>query len=170
MEEKVTQRGFYFLLGILVACFIWWIATPEPRQEPNPIRIELKTDSIKKDTIVKTVAAVQRKAAQSINKPLTEAALKSELKKHNIPHSNIVLAQAKLESGNFKSKLTRTHNNIFGIKSGNKYKKYPHWSACVADYKKRISSRYSGGNYYVFLNKIGYAEDPAYTSRLKSLV
>jgi uncharacterized membrane protein YvbJ len=165
MEEKITQRGFYFLLGILVVCIIWML-TPKKPQEINPIQIELKTDSIKKDTVIKLTQEFA-----PVSKPkLTAQNVKKEIKKHKIPHSDIVLAQAKLESGNFNSKLTKSHNNIFGLKTGNNYTYYTHWSDCVADYKKRISSRYKGGNYYVFLSKIGYAEDPNYISTLKTFV
>ena len=44
----------------------------------------------------------------------------AELIRQELPHPHIVLKQAKLESGNFKSKLTKTHNNILGIKQGKK--------------------------------------------------
>lgn len=100
---------------------------------------------------------------------LNEENVLIQIKKHEIPHPHIVLAQSKLESGNYKSKLTKTHNNIFGIKRGNKYKKYKNYIECIADYKRLISSRYRGGDYYKFLDKIKYAEK-SYTIILKKLV
>ena len=100
---------------------------------------------------------------------LNEKNVLIQIKKHEIPHPHIVLAQSKLESGNYKSKLTKTHNNIFGIKRGNKYKKYKNYIECIADYKRLISSRYKGGDYYEFLDKIKYAEK-SYTKILKKLV
>ena len=36
----------------------------------------------------------------------------AELIRQEVSHPHIVLKQAKLESGNFKSKLTKTHNNM----------------------------------------------------------
>lgn len=94
----------------------------------------------------------------------------TELVRQNIPHADIVLRQAKLESGNFKSKLTKTHNNVLGIKQGNKYKKYSHYSECITDYKKKISSRYRKGEcYYKFLTRIGYAKNPEYIKLLKRI-
>ena len=78
----------------------------------------------------------------------------AELIRQELPHPHIVLKQAKLESGNFKSKLTKTHNNILGIKQGKNYKKYTHYSECITDYKKKISSRYKGGDYYQFLKRL----------------
>lgn len=101
--------------------------------------------------------------------PLTEENVKAEILRLNIPHPEIVLAQAKLESGNFTSKLTHTHNNIFGLKIGNSYRKYPNWMLCVADYKKRISNRYKGGCYYQFLTRIRYAGSSNYIKALKSM-
>lgn len=93
----------------------------------------------------------------------------AELIRQEVPHPHIVLKQAKLESGNFKSKLTKTHNNILGIKQGKKYKKYTHYSECITDYKKRISNRYKGGDYYQFLKRIKYANNSAYIKLLKKL-
>ena len=39
----------------------------------------------------------------------------AELKRQRVPHAGIVLAQARLETGNFKSALCRKHHNLFGI-------------------------------------------------------
>lgn len=91
----------------------------------------------------------------------------AELKRQNIPHAEIVLAQARLETGNFSSKLCKTKHNIFGIKHGKQYASYRRWEDCVTDYKRRISIRYKGGDYYAFLQKIGYASDPRYIKKLK---
>lgn len=90
-----------------------------------------------------------------------------EIKRLGIPHPDIVLAQARLETGNFTSGLCRTHKNLFGIKHGKKYAKYRRWQDSVADYKRCISSRYNGGCYYAFLRRIGYASDKNYEKKLK---
>ena len=107
-----------------------------------------------------------------VKKPvaLNEKTLKEELIKNNIPHKDIVLAQAKLESAHFKSDLVKNNQNIFGLKKGNRYRKYSHWTECVKDYKKCISDRYSGGNYYAFLKRINYSEDKEYINILKEMV
>ena len=63
----------------------------------------------------------------------------------NIKFPHIVLAQAKLESGHFKSKMFLTNNNFFGMKvarkrpTTNKGEQYGHayyesWKDCVVDY------------------------------------
>lgn len=97
----------------------------------------------------------------------TKEQVKAELHRQGVPHAHIVLAQARLETGNFTSRLCRDNHNLFGIKHNGKYARYGHWRESVRDYKKRISSRYKGGCYYSFLKRIGYARDNEYINKLK---
>jgi len=92
-----------------------------------------------------------------------------ELHLQKVPHPTIVLAQARLESGNMKSDFYKRTNNLFGLKKGKKYATYKHWRDSVKDYKERISSRYNGGSYYKFLTKIGYAKDEKYNKKLQKI-
>ena len=101
---------------------------------------------------------------------VTKQDVLKELHRQKVPHANIVLAQARLESGNFKSALYKRTNNLFGIKSGKVYKEYPHWRKSVEDYRKLISSRYNGGCYYAFLENIKYATNPNYRKLLEEVV
>lgn len=94
--------------------------------------------------------------------------LKAELKRLNIKHQHIVYAQAKLESGNFKSKYFLEKNNLFGFRTKNGYLSFEDWKDCCAYYKKWQDKKYKGGNYYQFLVNIGYAEDSIYIQKLKS--
>lgn len=164
-ENAITNRLCYLLVGLIMGSVITLISVPKSTSKPpeNTIRIEMVKDSVK-------VTPKNVKVAQVKPKILNETNLKAELAKNKIPHANIVFAQAKLESGNFKSDLVRTHQNIFGLKKGNRYRRYSHWTECVKDYKKCISDRYDGGNYYAFLNRIGYASHPNYTGLLKDMV
>lgn len=164
-ENAITNRLCYLLVGLIMGSVITLVSVPKdsPKPSENTIRIEMVKDSVK-------VTPKNVKVAQVKPKVLNETNLKEELTKNKIPHANIVLAQAKLESGNFKSDLVRTHQNIFGLKKGNRYRRYSHWTECVKDYKKCISDRYDGGNYYAFLNRIGYASHPNYTGLLKDMV
>lgn len=93
--------------------------------------------------------------------------VRDEIQRQGLPHGDVVLAQARLETGNFTSRRCRVDKNIFGIKHSGRYAKYRRWQDCVADYKRRISSRYTGGDYYAFLRRIGYAKDPRYIQKLK---
>lgn len=96
--------------------------------------------------------------------------VRAEIRRQGIPHADIVLAQARLETGNFTSVRCKRDHNIFGIKHGRRYAVYHNWRESVADYKKRISSRYRGGDYYAFLRKIGYARDARYTNKVSNIV
>lgn len=93
--------------------------------------------------------------------------VRAELHRQGVPHADIVLAQARLETGNFTSRQCRVKHNLFGIKHNGKYASYRNWRESIADYKERISSRYTGGDYYAFLRRIGYAKGPKYISKLK---
>lgn len=87
-----------------------------------------------------------------------------------IPHPKIVYTQAILETGWFTSKGCTKHNNLFGIYEDGYHKKYTHWKESVRAYKKFISSKYKPNeDYYMFLKRIHYAEDPNYNSKLKQI-
>ena len=100
----------------------------------------------------------------------TAEQVRQELMMQGVPHHEIVLAQARHETGNFKSRLCRVNKNLFGIKHNGRYARYNHWRESIKDYKERISSRYKGGNYYAFLQRIGYAQDPAYLRKVRYIV
>lgn len=151
-EKEITNRLCYILIGVLIG-----LAIPYSKSTNKDIQVyEVTTDSIES----KVIKPIPKKV-------LNEKNLRAELIKHNIPHVDIVIAQAKLESGNFKSDLVKTHQNIFGLRKKNSYRRYSHWTECVEDYSKRISSRYKGGDYYAFLKRINYTTDDKYIEKLK---
>lgn len=96
--------------------------------------------------------------------------VRAELRKQNVPHAKIVLAQARLETGNFTSSRCKVDKNLFGMKRGRRYARYRCWQDSVKDYKERISSRYDGGDYYSFLRRIGYASDVRYAAKLRNII
>ena len=97
----------------------------------------------------------------------SEANLIIELFDNQIKEPNIVLAQAKLETGNFKSYLFKKSNNLFGFRDFNGYKAYKTWKHSVLAYKNWQDKKYKGGDYYLFLERIKYAEDTLYCNKLK---
>lgn len=88
-----------------------------------------------------------------------------------IKHPHIVTAQAILESGNFKSKVFKEYNNPFGLYNSKKkdYFKFKHWTDAVLAYQTMIEYKYKGGDYYQFLDAMGYAEDPDYIRKVKAI-
>lgn len=95
---------------------------------------------------------------------LTIPNLYQEIIRNGIQHPRIVLAQAILETGWFRSPLCRNRHNLFGLtnpKTG-KYYEFNHWTESVSAYYTKVQYKYKGGNYLQWLRDIGYAEDPRY--------
>lgn len=103
---------------------------------------------------------------------LTIPNLYQEIIRNGIKHPKIVLAQAILETGWFRSPLCRNRHNLFGLtnpKNG-KYYEFNHWTESVRAYYTKVQYRYSQKkqinssdvDYLKWLRDIGYAEDPRY--------
>ncbi len=100
----------------------------------------------------------------------TEYNLYKEILKDSILYPDIILKQAKLETGNFTSNVFKTRNNLFGFRLGNGYLKFDNWKQSVEYMAKWQKRRYNKGeNYYSFLKRIGYATDSSYCDKLKSI-
>jgi len=103
---------------------------------------------------------------------LVDSNVYREIVANKIHHPDIVLAQAKLETGNYKSKACTVYNNLFGLrKPDGSYYKFNSWQESVKAYKDWVQNKYTPPNdYYDFLDSIGYAEDVSYISKLKDMV
>ena len=84
----------------------------------------------------------------------------------------IVLAQALLETGYFSSRVCKEYNNLFGLydSKNREYFRFARWEDSVVAYQRMIQYKYKGGNYFQFLKRIGYAEDPRYLVKLAKVV
>ena len=116
--------------------------------------------------------------------PFSEENLIKLIKDCNIKYPHIVLAQAKLESNNFKSQVFKENNNLFGMRKArrritsatdekNTYAYYRDWVDCVYDYAMYQSEvMCSVSNEDEYFTKLGerYAEDPMYVSKLKGMI
>ena len=106
--------------------------------------------------------------------------LKEYILQLNIKFPHIVLAQAELESGHFKSPIFKENHNLFGFKEAkirpttnkgeNKgHAVYYNWRDCVVDYAlysaPYLNDIKSEREYLEYL-KQNYAEDPKYIEKL----
>ncbi len=110
--------------------------------------------------------------------------LKQYIHDLNIKFPEVVLAQAELESGHFKSTMFRENKNMFGMKQAlrrpttNKGESRGHayfstWKECVLDYAlysaTYLSDIKTQAEYLDFL-KQNYAEDPSYLIKLNQII
>jgi len=87
----------------------------------------------------------------------------------NCKYPEIVTAQAILETGHFKSYSCRKRHNLFGLKYDHKYLIFDNWKESCDAYMSKIQYKYKSGDYYTFLDELGYAKDPDYINKLKIL-
>lgn len=172
--DKLLPYIIYLFCNFLVLFFFYLIMT---KVVYRPLERNDEVEEVIKDTVVDRSHIYE-------DIEFSEEALKLYLKDINIKFPEVVLAQAKLESGNFKSKLFIEHNNMFGMRVAKQrptladdkntgYASYQHWRSSVLDYayyQSRYLKQYNTKEKY--LNRLGqvYAEDPNYVSKLKILM
>ena len=103
---------------------------------------------------------------------LTIPNLYKEIKRNGILYPKIVLAQAILETGWFRSSLCRHRHNLFGLTNPQTktYYEFDHWTESVKAYYTKVQYKYKEGNYLLWLKNIGYAEDPRYIDTIKQVL
>jgi flagellum-specific peptidoglycan hydrolase FlgJ len=84
-------------------------------------------------------------------------------------HPNIVTAQSILETGHYKSYSCRNRNNLFGLRHNHQYLIFNNWKESCDAYLSKVQYKYNGGDYYRFLDSIGYATDTSYIYKLKRI-
>lgn len=154
----MEQRAFNIIISIAVLAmgFILCMDRGKEKEEKPP---EVKVDSFE--------------YRQDFHSKSPEDGLMEALIYYEVQHPQIVYAQALIETGNFKSNLCLNNNNLFGLynSSRGRYHRFDHWTESVIAYKVFIQRRYKPPeNYYKFLQRIGYAGDPNYISKLKKVV
>ena len=102
---------------------------------------------------------------------LTLTNLIDVIEKVGLSNQLFVLAQAVLETGHFTSPVCKNYHNLFGLYDSKHkdYYRFARWEDSVIGYQKFIQYRYKGGNYLQFLKRIGYAEDPRYTTTVAKI-
>lgn len=152
------ENFFYgFLLGACITG-VWMnvdtVKTPTPIVITDPVPVQLEQpEFFLTDT------------------PTVELVLQA-CRYYDIQHPEIVVSQAVLETGHFRSKLCVEHKNLFGLYNSyqHDFYKFHHWTESVKAYKDKIQNRYNDeSDYYKWLEDLGYAEDTLYISKVKNV-
>ena len=112
----------------------------------------------------------------------SEEKLIQMLKDLNVKYPYIVLAQSRIETGRYSSKIFRENHNLFGMKQANrrvntaKGTQYNHafyetWRESVYDYafyQSRYMNKANNEEEYFYILGQSYAEAPNYVQALKS--
>ena len=114
----------------------------------------------------------------------TKEKLKAYIIELNIKYPHIVLAQAQIESGNYKSQIFKENHNLFGMKVAtkrpttnkgqeNNHAYYNNWKESVIDYAfysaQYLSDIKSEKEYLEYLRQ-NYAEDPNYVDKILNII
>lgn len=108
---------------------------------------------------------------EAATKELNIENLYASLKRHGIKYPKIVLAQAILETGAFRSRVCRENNNLFGLRHSKGYYVFEHWEESVIAYRDKVQYKHRDNeNYYSFLRRIGYSTSKDYVRRVREIV
>ena len=143
----------------------------ESSEPPDPPTEKAKTEMPKPAAAAKK-APRMRSYRNWKERELTMFNLLEVIREVGLSNGLIVLAQALLETGHFSSRVCKEYNNLFGLydSKNKKYFRFNRWEDSVVAYQRMIQYRYKGGNYFQFLKRIGYAEDPRYIVKLARMV
>lgn len=114
------------------------------------------------------LSMVVPKQQDEVSAILSQNSLYAEIVRKEILFPKVVLAQALLETGYFTSRVCLEYNNLFGLRRRNgEYMQFERWEESVAAYRDYVQYKYKGGDYFDFLDRIGYAEDKYYTTKVR---
>lgn len=171
-EELTYKRlKMRYVLLPLITLIILILTT-----SPIVIKEYIKSDHYEPNTMVLNV--------NDTTNNFSEEKLIDLLKTLNVKYPHIVLAQARIESGHYTSKIFKENHNLFGMKearvrihtaNGTQYNHayYSNWRESVYDYAF-YQCRYLGRvnteqEYFTYLGQ-SYAEAPNYVQSLKVMI
>ena len=144
------------------------------------VALYMQTDKLNS---IKYITEETRMLVINQENEFSEVKLKEYIIGLNIKFPHIVFAQAKLESGYFKSTIFRENNNLFGMRVASRrpttnkgenrgHAVFDNWKESVLDYAfyqaKFLGDIKSEGEYIQYL-KANYAEDPGYVEKVIKL-
>lgn len=184
LEKRVN--GLYKILGfvIIVLGVLTAIFTAFMFVKINSLQREIEALKTPKNEVIshnKDVLTSYTWVEQQSKMPVTDETALCFMQQIGIEHPHIVLAQMKLESGNYTSKLALENNNYFGMKQPRKrattsigekngYASYKSWVHSVLDYalwQKEYARSLTEVEYLDSLTT--YAEDSSYKSKVQQI-
>lgn len=184
LEKRVN--GLYKILGFMIIVFgvLTAILTVFMGVRMNSLQQEIDALKTPKNEVIshnKNVLTSYTWVEQQSKMPVTDETALCFMQQIGIEHPHIVLAQMKLESGNYTSKLALENNNYFGMKQPRKrattsigekngYASYKSWVHSVLDYalwQKEYARSLTEVEYLDSLTT--YAEDSSYRSKVQQI-
>ena len=175
-EKQNGQAEFYKIIATIAITAVFLLAIS--------IFSLIATIESNEKIIDKKVVKIENKVIVKHAKKVTDKELFDYLVQLNIRFPKVVLAQAKLETGNYKSHVFQTKKNLFGMKlaksrpttgqgTGAEYAYYKSWKESVIDYALLQTSYYrhcrTEQQYMEQLQKT-YCESNMYIQHLKELM
>lgn len=174
--RKIEDKSIFIITGLLTSSFI--LATSTVFTQSDKIIDATKVSIVVPNGFYSDIQY------DSINNPISDEILYNYLKTMRVPHADIIVAQAHLESQNFTSNLFKRQNNFLGMKISRQristtgqgkgeYKDYANWQECTTDYifwmHHYQAHKLNRAEYFNLLGKI-YAEDSEYVEKLKGII
>lgn len=156
-----------FLTGLVLGMFLGGLICITSMCEPDKAAV---SEIITVEEVDSLAIKLQQPEFFLEDRPTPELVLEA-CKYYEIQYPEIVTAQSILETGHYKSKVCLQKNNLFGLYNSRKhdYYSFNHWTESVKAYYDLVQYRYKDGDYYTWLLRIGYAEDPNYIAKVKSV-
>ena len=170
--NNITAITILYIFSLVTTCFCLWLALQKKPNDKIAEVIECSQD------LLASIERVYLLGEEDLN----ESRAVHLMQELGIEHPHIVFAQMRLESGNFKSSLSQSNNNFFGMGhpqqrvttsmgKNNGYATYKNWALSVVDYglwQRRYASGLTEDEYYALL-KDKYAEDDNYVPKVKGI-
>lgn len=167
MKGSKWSTIFSIVLSAMVVFFIMYLIEWNKRQKAEAEIAELNAHC-------RYMYDCSESLQDQINGLFTEYNLRSELIRYKVLYPDVVIKQARLETGNYTSNALWKYNNLFGFTSNGKLMVYTNWVESVKAYAEWQHKYYkpvinTEEEYYSFLKKLPYARDGDYIKKLKQL-
>ena len=181
-----NQKRLIIVLSLIAFILIGMLAFTTIRDHYDSKERELKIYEATEEMFMADFIEKEKEVTEDWLKTLelNHENLELAMEFYEIEHADIVMSQALIETGHFKSYNCTKRHNLFGLVNSrqkrteanrNRYFVFNHWSESVKGYKDYVQYKFTDNkdkwdnDYYVFLQRLGYAEDPTYVSKVRNL-